>query len=89
MLTLDKKLQDELDRDNNWYNLLLSKLRAVENSGNGTIIHDVRGKLSILLSAHANANYINWDKQVECINEFSNYLDETEKWLISIAYKGD
>lgn len=88
MITLDKKLSEELERDNNWYSLLMPKLEALENSGDGTIIHDAIGKKSVLLSAFHNANYV-WEKQVYMIQEFSYYLDSTEKWLISIAKKGN
>jgi hypothetical protein len=88
MITLDTKLKEELERDKNWANLLLPKLEAIKNSGNGTTIHDANGWLNVITNSISNANYTGWDRQAEMINNLSYYLDKAEKWLISIAKKG-
>jgi hypothetical protein len=88
MITLDNKLKEELERDKNWAGLLLPKLKAVKNSGNGTTIHDTNGWINVITSSLSNAEYIKWDRQPEMINNLSHYLDKAEKWLISIASKG-
>jgi hypothetical protein len=88
MITLDKKLEEELERDKNWYKVILPKLHAIENGTNFTNIEiatNYRALLIVALGLSINNSY---KGKVHNIHILSKHLDSAEKWLISITYKG-
>lgn len=64
---------------NQWYNILIPRLRHIENTGNASTIHDVRQYIGRLIAYHAFVN----DDNPKFLENMDDYLQSLEKNLFS------
>jgi hypothetical protein len=75
-------MQDQIEALETWMNLILPKLEAIKNSGDGATIHKAVTYTARIWSCYTLIKYYDKEKYYEPCLE---YLREAEQWLIQQA----